>query len=216
MSTRKIISAVRRARQYIKTQRDLLENSETQTRAVLISPVLRALGWEVDNLDLVRIELGLNGGFADYALFDTATKQKWIIVEAKKLGDEKLERHIPQAAGYAKGEGEGSAARYSVITNGNIWRVFEDGDGLMRNILAISITGETDERCAKELARLLSPPRPAIAMISGEKTRRNRPSHSGIPTTASLLDAAYGPLFTGADLNRDADAQPGAVQLPLL
>ena len=180
---------------------------------MLIDPVLRALGWEISNPDMVRVELGLNGGYADYALLDTAAEQPLIIVEAKKLGDEKLERHIPQAAGYAKGEG--SEAQYSVITNGNLWRVFENGNGLMRNILAISITGDPVDRCAEGLTGLLSSPWPEIATPSGVKTRRNQPSHDGIPTTASLLDAAYGPLFTDPAMNRAADAQPDAQQPPL-
>ena len=213
--TRAVRQAVRQAKNHIKTQYGLLENSEVQTRTVLIDPVLRALGWDVSNPDIVRIEQGLNGGFADYALLHTAAEQPLIIVEAKKLGDSKLERHIPQAAGYAKGEV--SEVQYSVITNGNVWRVFENGDGLMRNsnILAISITSDPVDRCAEGLTGLLSSPWPAIATPSGVKTRRNQPSHDGIPTTASLLDAAYGPLFTGPAMNRAADAQPGAEQPPL-
>ena len=174
-----------------------------------------------ENLE-VRIEQSLNEGRADYALFDTAAEQLLIIVEAKRLGDQKLEHHIPQAVGYA--EGEGSAARYSVITNGNMWRVFENGNGLMRNsnILAVSIMSDPADHCAKGLARLLSPPRATIAMPFGEKTRRIQPSRGGIPTTGHLLDAAYGPLFTSPDLNRaadaqpDAGAQPGVEQPPLL
>lgn len=217
MSTRNITRAVRhavlQAKNHIKTQYGLLENSEVQTRTVLIDPVLRALGWDVSNPDMVRVELGRNGGFADYALLDTAAEQLLIIVEAKKLGDEKLERHIPQAAGYAKGEG--SEARYSVITNGKLWRVFENGNGLMRNILAISITGDPVDRCAEGLTELLSSPWPEIATPSGVKTRRNQPSHDGIPTTASLLDAAYGPLFTGPAMNRAADVQSDMEQPPL-
>ena len=216
MSTRNIIREINRAKENIKTQRDLMENSELQTRIVLIDPMLRALGWNLNDPVMVRIEQILNDGRADYALFDTAAEQLLIIVEAKRLGDQKLEHHIPQAAGYA--EGEGSEARYSVITNGNMWRVFENGNGLMRNsnILAVSIMSDPADRCAKGLARLLSPPRPAIAMPSGEKTRRNQPAHGGIPTTGHLLDAAYGPLFTSPDPNRDAAAQPGVEQPPLL
>ena len=214
MSTRNIIREINRAKENIKTQRDLMENSELQTRIVLIDPMLRALGWNLNDPVMVRIEQILNDGRADYALFDTAAEQLLIIVEAKRLGDQKLEHHIPQAAGYA--EGEGSEARYSVITNGNMWRVFENGNGLMRNsnILAVSIMSDPADRCAKELARLLSPPRPAVAMPFGEKTRRNQPAHGGIPTTGHLLDEAYGPLFTSPDLNGDADAQPGAGTQP--
>ena len=135
MSFRDITRAVRDTRANIKSRRNLLENSEAQTRTVLIDPVLRAVGWDTSNPAVVRSEYGANGGFADYALLNPTTESPLIIVEAKKLGDVRLERHIPQIEGYSKWEG--SSPKYGVITNGNVWRVFENGTGtgFMNNIM---------------------------------------------------------------------------------
>ncbi len=109
MSFSDIRRAVRDARENIKSRRNLLENSEAQTRIVLIDPVLRAVGWDTSNPAMVRSEYGANGGRADYALLNPETESPLIIVEAKKLGDVHLrlhrEQHIPQIAGYSEGEG---------------------------------------------------------------------------------------------------------------
>ena len=199
MSFRDITRAVRDTRANIKSRRNLLENSEAQTRTVLIDPVLRALGWDTSNPAVVRSEYGANGGFADYALLNPTTESPLIIVEAKKLGDVRLERHIPQIEGYSKGEG--SSPKYGVITNGNVWRVFETGTGFMNNIMAISMTGNTDDECAAELAGLLTPPAYAPSRSSGERSSRYGPSSRGIPTTPPLLDGAYGPLFPNVGIN---------------
>ncbi len=83
MSFSDIRRAVRRARENIKSQRNLLENSEAQTRIVLIDPVLRAVGWDTSNPAMVRSEYGANGGFVDYALLNPETESPLIIVETK-------------------------------------------------------------------------------------------------------------------------------------
>lgn len=80
--------------------RDQLQRNEAVTRAVLIDPVLRALGWEVANPAMVEVEkpitAGGKAGFLDYHL----NAEKPIIIEAKKL-DEPLENHFVQLVGYA-------------------------------------------------------------------------------------------------------------------
>ncbi len=80
--------------------REQLQRNEAVTRAVLIDPVLRALGWEVANPAMVEVEkpITANGksGVLDYHL----NAEKPIIIEAKKLG-EPLENHFIQLVGYA-------------------------------------------------------------------------------------------------------------------
>ena len=160
MSIRETRIAVGKVRKYIETQRDILQDSEGQTRVILIDPILNALGWQTNNPNSVRHEYEMGNGKADYALIDPETHKPFVIVEAKKLGDERLERHIPQIDHYAGDQA--SIVRYGVITNGNIWRVFEnDGHGFMySNVLAISITSDPGEKCASELSRLLGAPIP--------------------------------------------------------
>ena len=63
-----------------------LATNEAATRAVLIDPVLRALGWDTANTNMVEVEKTLgNAVRADYALYDSNADTK-IIVEAKSLG----------------------------------------------------------------------------------------------------------------------------------
>lgn len=80
--------------------REQLQRNEAVTRAVLIDPVLRALGWEVANPAMVEVEKPVTdrgkSGFLDYHL----NAEKPIIIEAKKLG-ELLENHFSQLVVYA-------------------------------------------------------------------------------------------------------------------
>lgn len=80
--------------------RQQLERNEAVTRAVLIDPVLRSLGWDVANPAMVEVEKPISSpgktGFLDYHL----NADKPIIIEAKKLG-EPLENHFVQLVGYA-------------------------------------------------------------------------------------------------------------------
>ena len=43
-------------RERIKTHRTYLEGHETRTRQVLIDPMLRMLGWDIENPDSVQLE----------------------------------------------------------------------------------------------------------------------------------------------------------------
>lgn len=80
--------------------REQLQKNEAVTRAVLIDPVLRALGWEVANPAMVEVErpvaAGGKTGFLDYFL----NAEKPIVIEAKKL-DEPLGTHFVQLVSYA-------------------------------------------------------------------------------------------------------------------
>ena len=68
-----------------ETYRATLTRNEAATRAVLVDPVLRALGWETSNTNMVEVERTLAGTRVDYALYDANADVK-IVVEAKALG----------------------------------------------------------------------------------------------------------------------------------
>lgn len=67
----------------------ILDSNEAATRAALIDPILRTLGWNVSNPDMVEVEKripnGKNGLFADYVLKDINGDAQ-ICVEAKSKG----------------------------------------------------------------------------------------------------------------------------------
>jgi hypothetical protein len=67
--------------------RPTLRKNEAATRAVLIDPVLRALGWDTGNTFMVEVEKTLEQTRADYALYDFNGTVK-IVIEAKALGED--------------------------------------------------------------------------------------------------------------------------------
>jgi len=68
-----------------KHYQETLTRNEAATRAALIDPVLRALGWDTANTNMVEVEKTLGQVKADYALFDY-NKEPKVVVEAKSLG----------------------------------------------------------------------------------------------------------------------------------
>ncbi|MBA3469270.1 MAG: hypothetical protein H0T53_06450 [Herpetosiphonaceae bacterium] len=68
-----------------KLYQTTLTKNESSTRAVLIDPILRTLGWDTANTYMVEIEKTQGQVRADYALKDSNGAVR-IIVEAKALG----------------------------------------------------------------------------------------------------------------------------------
>lgn len=93
-----------------------LISNEAATRAVLIDPVLRELGWDTANTYMVEVEKTLNHSQADYALYDDGGTVR-IIIEAKKLGDN-LGQHDIKLVQYAFTFKLASI----FLTDGIVWR----------------------------------------------------------------------------------------------
>ena len=180
MSVQNVRRAIVRARERISSHREYLVSSELRTRAVLIDPVLGALGWDVSDPSVVGIELGANGGFADYTLLHPATGVPVMILEAKRLGVDRLVPVTRQVGGYS----DDSGARMLVITNGNLWHVYRNVDGPMvgSNLMALSLTGDDVDRCARTLVQFLGRSRYA----PDPSTAWGRP-RNGQPITLPLL-----------------------------
>ena len=106
---------------------DYLRRSEYSTRILLIDPVLRKLGWNVEDPELVRLEVELarpRGLRADYVLLERGAPVA--IVEAKSFGrDLRGGRFLGQAVEYAGYAG----VQLFVITDGNIWQLYGRGRG---------------------------------------------------------------------------------------
>lgn len=101
-----------------KTFPGQLTASEAVTRAALVDPILRALGWDVADPGMVAVERSINTSgkkdILDYHLI-TQTDNP-IIVEAKKLGAP-LDEHFEQIVGYIYR----ANALHFFITDGLIW-----------------------------------------------------------------------------------------------
>lgn len=65
--------------------RDILQRNEAATRAVLIDPILRTLGWDSANIYMVEVEKSQAQMRVDYALYDRNASVVFV-VEAKPLG----------------------------------------------------------------------------------------------------------------------------------
>ena len=109
-------------RSRIKTLRNRNENiGEQNTKAILIEPMLSALGWDLQELAEVRREYRQNrqDGPVDYALFILRSPR--LFVEAKDLGADLADRKwISQVLGYATVTG----VEWCALTNGDEYRLY--------------------------------------------------------------------------------------------
>ncbi len=95
---------------------------EENTKAVLVEPVLQALGWDTHDLDEVEREFRYKSqdNPVDYALFVSGRPR--LFVEAKGLGRD-LGNHKwkSQTVNYANTAG----VEWCVLTDGNFWQVYK-------------------------------------------------------------------------------------------
>lgn len=95
--------------------------NEENTKATLIDPVLRALGWNVEDLEVVQHEFKIKRADkpVDYALLVGRTPR--LFVEAKALGNELTDwKWAKQIMGYASVAG----VPWVVLTNGNEYKIY--------------------------------------------------------------------------------------------
>ncbi len=94
---------------------------EQDTKAALIVPVLRALGWDVEDLEDVKLEYRRrpNDNPVDYALF--LLRSPRLFIEAKSLGAHLDDgKWASQILAYATVAG----VEWVALTDGNEWRIY--------------------------------------------------------------------------------------------
>ncbi len=96
-----------------------LRGSEALTRYALIDPLLRELGWDTSNPDMVVPEYNSGNGRADYALFINGSPA--MMVEAKKLSTPLRDQVLAQGINYCLMEG----TDYFSVTDGQRWEIYE-------------------------------------------------------------------------------------------
>lgn len=188
-----LVGCIESLQERIGSHRDTLREYETRTRMALIDPMLRVLGWDVSNPDLVTPEYRAGDGWADYALLrdDGGVAA---ILEAKKLG-EPLSSHRMQMLNYANVSG----IEFAGLTDGNHWelyKIFERGQLDERRELDVSIIDAPVHRSALQLMLLWRPnlasgePVPASAPILG--AIRQPPTSNIVEQTDSLRRGSPG------------------------
>lgn len=122
-ATRQLLSETfEKLRKRIKQIRSKGESiGEENTKAVLINPLLSALGWNLEDLDEVCQEYKRRpkDNPVDYALFILRSPQ--LLIEAKDFGKDLNDaKWISQTLGYATVVG----AEWCVLTNGDEYRIY--------------------------------------------------------------------------------------------
>ena len=107
-------------RRRIQTHRVALSGSEWLTRYTLIDPLLRELGWNTEDPELVIPEYRSGSGSADYALLSNDGKPA-MMIEAKKLGTSLSLDVVTQVLNYCWAEG----TEHFAVTDGQQWQIYE-------------------------------------------------------------------------------------------
>ncbi len=105
-----------------RTQRGSM--NESNTKVLLVEPILEALGWDTKDLDCVTREHKVfDGTFLDYALVVDSTPA--LFVEAKAWGGNLLDpKWTAQAINYANNEG----VVWCALTDGIVYRLFKTNE----------------------------------------------------------------------------------------
>lgn len=81
----KFLTVLQQVQKAAAQHANVLRNNEAATRAALIDPVLKALGWDTANPQMVEVERSFHSTRVDYALLDTGGMVR-AVIEAKALG----------------------------------------------------------------------------------------------------------------------------------
>lgn len=120
MPLESLLSLVEKLRERIEKHGSELRKSEALTRYALIDPLLRELGWDTGDPDLVVPEYNkLDEGRPDYALLSDG--KPIMMVEAKKLGTSLQGKVIRQGISYCQDEG----TPYFSVTDGSSWEIYD-------------------------------------------------------------------------------------------
>jgi hypothetical protein len=142
----------------------LVEANEATTQQYVVLPILRALGWEDDNLASMEIlpEHSVEKGYVDYAL---KVERKLVLFVECKRWSEPLEGHESQITNYAFNAG----APIAVLTNGKIWHFYfswVEGTSVSERIFC-EIDIEDQENTISDLKKYLL----KFNVVSGEAER---------------------------------------------
>ena len=174
---------IEKLRERIQAHRPYLEGYEIRTRQALIDPMLRALGWDVEDPNSVELEYGIRRKWADYALM--VNEKPIAVIEAKALGRPLNDDEKMQALNYANMDG----IDYMAVTNGDHWQmfdVFKRGQLDNRILMEFQLTRDEPYVCALQALGLWRPnlasgkPQEAATPVMIEK-----PAHAESASTIS-------------------------------
>lgn len=116
----RLASKIQAIRSRIETHREYIGGHETRTRQLLIDPLLRELGWDLEDPGQVHLEFKIESGRPDYALWSNGMVVA--VIEAKTLG-KNLENDPSQVIKYGIDRNIPDL-RIFVKTDGDRWLIF--------------------------------------------------------------------------------------------
>ena len=162
--------AVSRVRRNMREHATECTNHESNTIQYLIDPILRDLGWNLDDPNQVRREYrpaekqrrGKRGIAVDIALFENGTPT--VFVEAKRLDRDYDPVYKEQLDKYTSYLDEGTA----VLTNGRFWLVSPVRSGMTENLRVIDISQGSANNVIGELRSVIGKSTSSKAIRSSE------------------------------------------------
>ena len=148
MPLENLLTLIEKLRERIDNHGDALRQSEALTRYALIDPLLRELGWDTEDPDVVVPEYSSGSGRVDYALCKNG--KSVIMLEAKKL-DTPLNDAIGQGIQYCLVEG----TEYFAVTDGQRWEIYETHKPVPiddKRIIQFDLKDPSAAACLKALA----------------------------------------------------------------
>lgn len=149
MPLENLLTLVETLRARVDDHGDALRQNEMLTRYALIDPLLRELGWDTEDPEVVIPEYKPGKGSADYALLNDG--KPVMILEAKKLYTP-LQDMVEQGIKYCIMQG----TNYLALTDGRRWEIYETHKPVPiydKRVVAFDIKDQsTTEACLNALA----------------------------------------------------------------
>ena len=131
----------------IQKHEDFLRESRTRTRAALVDPLLRSLGWDAADPEMVLPDYRLNEYPLDYALLaEDGEPVAFVRIEA--LGDLSDSAQTDLLASASEAE-----IAYACLTDGDRWELYSIEDPTLQ-IVHISVVDDPAPECALALLGL--------------------------------------------------------------
>lgn len=204
-----------------ETNAQLLRKNEAATRAALIDPVLRALGWDTADVRMVEPERTIGGELrVDYLLHDSNGNPR-LVVEAKCLGAS-LDKHgyVSKVLGYALG----FKVQTVFITDGLQWHCYANLHKGNTEVVAFSLAEDDLLVASLELIRWLDAARSGHGMQAEKPVAvRVEPAAAAEPLvvvnthskpTAAKRDSGFISLAKLTARALPPGQKPRALQLP--
>ena len=163
MTVKDVEDAIRHGRKIINQHRDDGLLHESATRYAIIDPILRALGWKLENPKQCLVEewrsLRDKQKVADYILLNKA-KNHVVLIEAKGFAHTKLQGWTEETQ--LKEYALESNATIAVLTNGQSWYLYPApwdgsfGESPSSNVYVDIYDGTTPSEPARTLHRYLN------------------------------------------------------------